>query len=153
VIPQVEKANPAHIFEGRILQFDDPTIPQAAGINLTTLVRRDRGWDCHAAAAGRLVPLPRRPGDPNHKGETRVLYDPETNMVSIAQDDKIVETFPLRGQSRSLFLDGSGDPDADFHVQPFGGILTEVNSLNSLAIDNSGRNSELLHFCECQRII
>lgn len=149
VIPQVEKTNHAQMFEGRILQFDDPAV-LPAGINLTTLVRRDRVSNCQASAAGagRMLPLPRRPGD--SKGKTRVIYDPETNMVSIAQDERVVETFPLRGQSRSLFLDGSGDPDAYFHIQPFGGILTEVNSINSMTIDNGGRQAELLHFCKSQ---
>lgn len=134
VIPQVDRAGSAPSFQGRILRFDDPAAPDAPGISLTTLVRR--------AAA----PLPREPGDSKGQAQTRVLYDPATNTVTITQDDRIVESFPLRGQSRSLFLDGSGDPEADMHVRPFGGILTEINSLNSMPMDSSGRNAELLHF-------
>ncbi|KAM0287022.1 hypothetical protein ACHAQH_000707 [Verticillium albo-atrum] len=48
--------------------------------------------------------------------------------------------------SDNLYLDGTGDPEALVHIKPFGGILTEVCTLNGLRIKQSARNSELLHF-------
>jgi hypothetical protein len=44
----------------------------------------------------------------------------------------------------NLILDGRGDPST---LQPFGGILTEVNTLRSVPPRQTARNAELLHFC------
>lgn len=77
-----------------------------------------------------------------------IVYDPATDKTTVRHADEDDEDVPLRGLSRSLFLDGGGDPDALSHVRPFGGILSEVNSLRALPIEQSSRNSELLHFCE-----
>lgn len=45
----------------------------------------------------------------------------------------------------NLILDGRGDPST---LRPFGGILTEVNSVGSLPLHHTARNVELLHFCQ-----
>lgn len=44
----------------------------------------------------------------------------------------------------NLILDGRGDPST---LRPFGGILTEMNSLRSISPPQTARNAELLHFC------
>ena len=58
-------------------------------------------------------------------------------------------TYELRKSSMvrsgtNLILDGRGDPST---LRPFGGILTEVNSVGSLPMHHTARNVELLHFC------
>lgn len=50
----------------------------------------------------------------------------------------------LARSGTNLILDGRGDPST---LRPFGGILTEVNSIGSLPMHQTARNVELLHFC------
>ncbi|KAB5522143.1 hypothetical protein GE09DRAFT_501927 [Coniochaeta sp. 2T2.1] len=49
----------------------------------------------------------------------------------------------LARSGTNLILDGRGDAST---LRPFGGILTEVNSVGSLPLHNTARNVELLHF-------
>lgn len=51
---------------------------------------------------------------------------------------------PLSRSGSNLVLDGGGDPSA---LRPFGGILSAVNTLNSMPLQQTIRNVELLHFC------
>lgn len=50
----------------------------------------------------------------------------------------------LARSGTNLILDGRGDSST---LRPFGGILTEVNSVGSLPLRHNSRNVELLHFC------
>lgn len=50
----------------------------------------------------------------------------------------------LTRSGTNLILDGRGDPST---LRPFGGILTDVNCIGSLPIQQTARNAELLHFC------
>ncbi|CRK24377.1 hypothetical protein BN1708_013936 [Verticillium longisporum] len=85
---------------------------------------------------------------PMAKARARIIAWPDSTDGST--DDACDETAFIgrssEQHSENLYLDGTGDPDAMVHIRPFGGILTEVCTLNGLRIKQSARNSELLHF-------
>ncbi|KAM0335529.1 hypothetical protein ACHAQA_000577 [Verticillium albo-atrum] len=88
----------------------------------------------------RMVPLPRT----NAKLNARPTHASDTTDEFPEQMDLIRK--PDENPTDNLYLDGAGDPDAMLHIKPFGGILTEVCTLNGMRIKQSARNSELLHF-------
>ena len=91
---------------------------------------------------------------PSRETLDRLLWRESIELQPIASEEwlrvdagnakgKLVSSFGRSGTN--LILDGSGDPSA---LRPFGGILTEINTINSLAPHHSARNVELLHFCK-----
>ncbi|KAH6691052.1 hypothetical protein EV126DRAFT_96574 [Verticillium dahliae] len=85
---------------------------------------------------------------PMAKVKARVIAWPDSTDGSTddACDERTIIGRSSEQHSETLYLDGTGDPDAMVHIRPFGGILTEVCTLNGLRIKQSARHSELLHF-------
>jgi hypothetical protein len=75
---------------------------------------------------------------------------PIANAEWLRADPQFHQTAPEQRKSilarsgSNLILDGRGDPST---LRPFGGILTEVNSIGSIPPHQTARNVELLHFC------
>jgi hypothetical protein len=135
-------------FEDQVMTFHVNTLSQPAHAPSFTL-----STDSIAATAqisprlahdARLLrslgSLPSRPaphGNPRQRGESS----------RSASDDDVDEwaEAAVRKHGLSFYLDGQGDPTV---LRTFGGILTEINGLNSSSIPHTKRNAELFHFCE-----
>jgi hypothetical protein len=73
--------------------------------------------------------------------------DTGTFQYRVSSSDQS-KTNMLARSGSNLILDGRGDAST---LRPFGGILTEVNSIGALPLHQTARNVELLHFCQYHR--
>ncbi|KAL0934716.1 Zn(2)-C6 fungal-type DNA-binding domain protein [Colletotrichum truncatum] len=84
------------------------------------------------------------------RSESPSSCGPSWNDLRKSSDDLDDEHKSLitRKARANLFLDGNGDPMAFFHNSPasFGGILSEVTTINGMPLPEGPRTMELLHF-------